>query len=273
MVAPLTTITSLTAKDAGAVAQCLDDDRGAALFIASNLLSYGYAHEQIHFWGQWEEPSHTLTALMMVTGSSGCVYGAPGVGIRPLLEIALLQNPTFVMGRADLVTQAVPLAGQRIDRIERHYFAELPGHRFHPSKQRTAAVVRRATRNDINALVDLYYHTDGFEQLTAPQLRRVLTHRITHFRTYLAQESQQAAAAASTSAETASAAMIGGVWTAPWARNRGYAQAVVGLLCAELLRERRRPYLFYLEGNAPAARVYTRLGFRVIGSWNVIHLK
>ncbi|HEX9057615.1 MAG TPA: GNAT family N-acetyltransferase, partial [Ktedonobacterales bacterium] len=96
--------------------------------------------------------------------------------------------------------------------------------------------------------------------------------RVTTLRTHVTLLEGEAVAAASTSAEARTAAMIGGVWTAPQWRGQGFSTAVVATLSHELLREGRRPYLFYRVDNVPAARVYTKIGFREIGGWMVVYL-
>jgi predicted GNAT family acetyltransferase len=98
-----------------------------------------------------------------------------------------------------------------------------------------------------------------------------MVERVYTLRTYVAETGGRLVAGASTSAESAQAAMIGGVWTLPDERAQGYSTAVVAALAAELLEEGRCPHLFYLEDNAPAAHVYKKIGFQDIGRWAVIY--
>ena len=69
------------------------------------------------------------------------------------------------------------------------------------------------------------------------------------------------------------AVQIGGVWTPPELRGRGYAQCVVA---GSLLDARRdganRAVLFTPEENAPARAAYEALGFRVIGDYGLVIL-
>ena len=97
--------------------------------------------------------------------------------------------------------------------------------------------------------------------------------RVYGLRSYVADIDGRLVAGASTSAESYNAAMVGGVWTLPNERVQGYSTAVVSALCAELLAEGRCPYLFYLENNAPAERVYKKIGFQNIGHWTVVYFQ
>jgi ribosomal protein S18 acetylase RimI-like enzyme len=67
---------------------------------------------------------------------------------------------------------------------------------------------------------------------------------------------------------------VGGVWTPPSLRSRGYGRAVVaGALLAARAEGARRGVLFTGETNVPAQRAYAALGFRRVGDWALLFLK
>ncbi len=73
---------------------------------------------------------------------------------------------------------------------------------------------------------------------------------------------------ANSTAETAEAAILGGVATrADW-RRQGLASAVMTALCGQLLSEGKKPCLFF--ENEEAGRIYSRLGFAPIGRWTLM---
>lgn len=59
-------------------------------------------------------------------------------------------------------------------------------------------------------------------------------------------------------------AVVNHVYTPPERRRRGYASGLVGALCAHGMALGRTPRLSTDVGNAPARRVYARLGFEII---------
>ena len=64
---------------------------------------------------------------------------------------------------------------------------------------------------------------------------------------------------------------LGGVWTPPERRRRGYGRAVVaGALLAARDQGARRAVLFTGENNIAAKRAYAALGFRRVGDWGLI---
>lgn len=72
-------------------------------------------------------------------------------------------------------------------------------------------------------------------------------------------------------AETPACVQIGGVWTPPALRGRGYARAVVaGALLAARARGVARSVLFTPTGNAAAQAAYRALGYERVGDYALI---
>ena len=66
---------------------------------------------------------------------------------------------------------------------------------------------------------------------------------------------------------------VGGVWTPPALRGRGYARGVVaGALLAARAEGVGRGVLFTGETNIPAQRAYAALGFARVGDWALMFL-
>src|SRR6185312_1521321 len=64
---------------------------------------------------------------------------------------------------------------------------------------------------------------------------------------------------------------IGGVWTPPERRGRGYGRAVVaGALIAAHDDGAQRAVLFTGKDNIAAKRVYAALGFERVGDWGLV---
>lgn len=86
--------------------------------------------------------------------------------------------------------------------------------------------------------------------------RRIETREGRHF---IIERGGQVICQANSTAETAEAAILGGVATrADW-RRQGLASAVMTALCGQLLSEGKKPCLFF--ENEEAGRIYSQLGF------------
>lgn len=59
--------------------------------------------------------------------------------------------------------------------------------------------------------------------------------------------------------------MIGGVFTAPNQRNKGYASLATSAITTEALRKAEKAALFVRSDNFPAIRVYEKIGYLKIG--------
>lgn len=93
-------------------------------------------------------------------------------------------------------------------------------------------------------------------------------------RTWILEAAGQPVAMSSFNAVLAELVQVGGVWTPPALRSRGYARAAVA---ASLLDARAdgvpRAILFTGEGNIAARRAYEALGFRRIGDYRITLLR
>ncbi len=70
--------------------------------------------------------------------------------------------------------------------------------------------------------------------------------------------------------EGSEAGMIGGVFTLPDARGKGYAEACVSAISQDLQNAGKVPTLFY--ENPIAGRIYSRIGFERVGHWKLLYL-
>lgn len=135
---------------------------------------------------------------------------------------------------------------------------------------------RNARADDFDLLTDwrAAYSVETLGESETPTTRRRNRETIEH---YAARSEQWVLDCAGTPVATSTfnarltdMVQIGGVWTPPPLRGRGYARAVVG---GSLLAARdagvRRAVLFTPERNHAAQRAYESLGFRPIGDYMV----
>jgi uncharacterized protein len=141
----------------------------------------------------------------------------------------------------------------------------LPAGRLQRQAPPDGFVIRRAGLDDLAKLV-AFFSGAGHMSRSPAGVERPLRNR----RVWIALKDGEVVAAALTNAETERLAMVGGVYTAPAWRGRGLSQAVCSALCDELIQTGRQPVLYW--ENPAAGRVYTKLGFRAIGTWRSLRL-
>jgi predicted GNAT family acetyltransferase len=261
----------LNERDRLRLAALLDGERGYSLFLAANLGQFGLRNDFVRYWAAFR--GGQMRAALMMVRARAALYAPPGADVGALATVAANHGIDFTMGRPDLVEAMIAANPQlAIARREDHVLAELTlANRRTAQAEPRGGVARRARATDIEALAQLYTGAAGFEGMTREQIRGVMHGRVRSLRTYVVEMDGRLVAAASTNAETHAAAMVGGVWTAPAWRGRGFSTAVTAAISDSLLASQRVPYLFYLIDNAPAARVYAKVGYRPIGHWTVVY--
>ncbi len=91
---------------------------------------------------------------------------------------------------------------------------------------------------------------------------------------WILEDNGQAVSTSSFNTSTAEIVQVGGVWTPPELRSRGYGRAVVAAsLLAVQAQGVHSAVLFTGEDNIPAQKAYTALGFRHIGDYRIALLK
>jgi ribosomal protein S18 acetylase RimI-like enzyme len=141
------------------------------------------------------------------------------------------------------------------------------------------AVARRAELRDLAFLVAwrvAYGKETLGESDTAKSRERArssVERLIRQERTWVLEVEGDPVACSSFNTATEEAVQVGGVWTPPDMRSRGYGRAVVA---ASLLDARAEgvatAVLFTGQENIPAQRAYTALGFRPVGAYRILLL-
>ncbi len=136
-------------------------------------------------------------------------------------------------------------------------------------------VIREASAADLEALMPLAMAYDQDEVLTplhqfnydackAGQVRS-----LSRYRVFVAVLGGHIVGRAQTNATGYAWEQLGGIYVEPEKRGLGIASIVVGALVSKILEAGKRPCLFVKKSNAPARRVYEKLGFSVLDDFSV----
>ena len=140
--------------------------------------------------------------------------------------------------------------------------------------------VRRIEARDVDFVVDckVGLSVESLHEEDTPALRESLRASVERSvgerRTWVLEDGGLPVATSNFNAAIREAVQIGGVYTPPPYRRRGYARSVVA---ASLLDARadgaETAILFTGHDNLPAQRAYTALGFRQIGEYRLLMLR
>ncbi len=235
------------------------------LYFLGNLRTLGFSSEMCECWGSFS--GGRLLGVLMRYMSGWVIYDAPGADLEALGRI--LDGHPAGATRLQDNTRSVPSFLPYVRRYEPEWVSEeilcaLSPHDFAPPPHRHLAT--RATWDDLEDLVRFYSNAEKMTRSRAAVERPLRDGRV-----FVVRDGGEILSAALTNAEAAGMAMIGGVYTPPQYRNRGYARECVGALCEDLLKDGLRPVLYY--DNPAAGAVYRRLGFHQIGIWRSVALR
>lgn len=261
-------IRPLTEQDRKHVVALLSQDRALNLYILGNLETLGLKRDFCQFWGDFEDSSGVLRAVLNRYMNGWTLYGRPDADWAGLAQV-VDQHPVPAARLQDNpggIPSFLPyLQRYRASQEKEEELMTLAPEHFRPVAPPPGATVRRATLADLDALIHLYRDAGSMQRSPAAVERPLRDTRV-----WVAEVAGQIGAAALTNAEVADLAMIGGVYTVPALRGRGLSQAVCSALCQELLREGKGPVLYW---DTPAAgAVYRKLGFQAVGRWRSVWL-
>lgn len=257
----------------------LDRDPVVNVYLLALLLRDALGQGRDESWAARRDGE--MVALLHLGGLSGAVLpvGDDAEALRRLGDQARLRLP-FLPRRFQLIgpEAAVTAFLQRFDRA---------GFRPRLDRLQTYMALERGALPDFERLPELLPATpDDLELLyesgallraeeleedprlvDAPAYRRRVEDECRDGHTYLWKDGRRMLFRASVSAITADAAQVSGVYTPPEWRGRGYATRGLAELCSRLLDRSRAVCLFVNRGNAPALRVYEKLGFASCSAW------
>ena len=244
------------------------------LYMIGNLESLGFGSGQnndiCQFWGDFDQRNNSgLQAILNRYMNGWSVYGDATADWQGLAQV-MDQFPTSAARFQDNpggVDSFLPyLDTYQPAAIKVEELMKLSAADFRPSPPPMGAIIRRATKADLPALITFYADAEHMSRSQLAVERPLLDTRI-----WVAIWQREIRSAALTNAEADNRAMIGGVYTRPAARGYGLSKAVCSALCAELLSQRKQPILYW---DSPAAgQVYRRLGFKRLGEWRSVMLQ
>ena len=265
------TARALTPADAPAFAALCARYLTRLLTPRLNIEQYGFQSPVVQSWGAFTSQEREMTGLLYRLNNT--MIAVDGDGSCAALFSAVIESESGVAGvRGTVEVVSGIQAGLRSYTPadwEDSYFLRLLRPPAIPPE--TLALARRATSADLINLAALYA-----EAGTMYRTRSNVATKLAESRVFVVEEpplGRRPARIVSTAllnVEGSDAGLIGGVFTLPAARGKGYAAACVGELSLDLQRDKKLPCLFY--ENPIAGRVYRRMGYEESGRWAVLYL-
>ncbi len=236
-----------------------------------NIDHYGLDSPSLHAWGAFSSTTDEMCGLLFRLNNT--IIAADVDGRCSAAFVRLIDGETHiagVRGTADVVSGIQ--AGVRNYRSvawEDSFYMRLTGRPDCPAELLTIA--RLAVPQDIELLSAMYADAGSMYRSRANVAEKLATTTVAVVEEQaLGKRAARIVSAGMLSPDGPDAGLIGGVFTLPIVRGRGYAAAIVSLLSLHLQAQNKVPVLFY--ENPVAGRVYRRLGFEEVGRWAVLYL-
>jgi uncharacterized protein len=236
-----------------------------------NIEAHGFQGSMVRSWGAFNPAGDELTGLLLRCGNTSVAVDRDGgcaAAFARLIDSE--RNIAGVRGSHAIVEGIQGLLRRYVSTDwENSYFLVL---RTPPAVEPDVrALARRATATDVALLTELYSGAGAMYRS-----RSNVAAKLAETRVFVVEEPPlgkrptRIASCALLNVEGSDAGLIGGVYTLPSARGKGYAAACTSLLAADLQRDGKMPCLFY--ENPTAGKVYRRLGFEDASRWAVLYL-
>jgi len=236
-----------------------------------NIEAHGFQGSIVRSWGVFDPSGREMEGLLVRYGNTAVAVDHDGTCARAFARlIDKERNIAGVRGSLEAVSG--------IQALLRHYTPSdwedsyfLVQRKPTPQAHAIGAIARRATPDDRDLLAELYSGAGPMYRS-----RSNVSAKLAETRVFVVEEPpdghrpRRIASCALLNVEGADAGLIGGVYTLPSVRGRGYAAACTSLLAADLQRDSKTPCLFY--ENPIAGKVYRRLGFEDASRWAVLYL-
>ncbi len=263
-------IALLSEKDRDEVLALLDRDHEGNVIMIHDIMRFGLEDRGHPFQGRYfgARSAKGLGGVGALYNYGSLFVYAPDDELAPALldHMAALQPcPRYIIARSDwarALLEGLSRRGFSPERVEEMDYLSLEPSALRP---RGLEAARYAEPRDVEALVRLgrafqmeYF---GDAEDTDETWGRLYGESVAESGIAVAEWEGRAVAKAEVVASTARAALIGGVYTEPACRGRGFASACVSLLCTGITSRGAKACLNVAVDNAPARRLYLSLGF------------
>lgn len=261
----------------------------SSMFLLGNLRTAGLVDDGQRYSGTYVAALHqgTIVGVVAHYWNGNLVLQAP-VRLDALWRAAVAASRRPVEGvigpaeQVRIVKQGlgVQSAGIQLDEVERLYSLRLQDLIVPDALDSARYRGRRIEPRDLDLVTEwrVAYSVETLGEQRTPDLRErcraAVERSMGEGHTWVLEDRGRPVATSSFNTAMAEAVQVGGVWTPPELRRRGYGRSVVAASLQDARRESvRKAILFTGQENLAAQRAYTALGFRPIGDYRMMLLR
>lgn len=280
------TLRILGPGDEAAVEEFLLPRVETSMFLIGNLRSTGFTDSGQAYEGTYAGAFEAgmIVGVVAHYWNQVLVFQAPAQ-LEALWRVAIRASGRPVGGligpsdQVDVVKETLDVAESNLqmDETEKLYSLKLDGLIVPGDLDSGVVQGRRMEPQDLELLTRwrVAYALEALGEQDTPRLRErtraSMERSLKEQRTWVLEHRGEPVACSSFNTAIKEAVQVGGVWTPPELRSRGYGRAVVATSLLDARAEGvTTAILFTPEDNIPAQKAYQALGFRHIGSYRIV---
>jgi RimJ/RimL family protein N-acetyltransferase len=259
------------------------------MFLVGNMRLVGLSDRGRPYEGTYAAAfeGEDIVGVVAHYWNQNLIFQAP-VHLDALWRAAVIASQRPIKGligpneQVSTAKDALPIEDSdvQLDETEKLYHLNLD-HLIEPDILRSGQVAgRRIEPRDLELVVDwrVGYSLETLGEVDSPQLRQhcrdSIERSLKEGHTWVLEDQGEPVACTSFNTAIKEAVQVGGVWTPPELRRRGYGRAVVAVSLLDARSEgAEKAILFTGERNIPAQKAYTALGFLHIGDYRILLLR
>lgn len=281
-------IRKLLPGDEDKLASFLKPRMASSMFLLGNLHRAGLVYRGERYQGTYVASLEDgrITGVIAHSWNGNLILQAPS-NVEPLLWTVLEHSALPINGLIGLNDQVVLVQSLlnltdedcRVNSIERLYNLELAKMKIPSSLVSGDLNGRHITSKDIDLVTRwrVDYEIEALNQVESPRLRETsrdaVERALREGTTWILEAGGKAVAMSSFNTSLPEAVQVGGVYTPPEKRRRGYGRAVVASSLIEARSDGVEQAVLFTEAdNIAAQRAYESIGFRQIGRYHLVLL-
>lgn len=243
----------------------IDDKFYKCIYLYLDLKQYGFENENVKCWIQIDNNVITAVVLKYYTGMH--VFSNGKYEINEIYNLIIQENPAIVCAEKCIIEDL----SKKLNDI---YSEEYGWVRcLSKIKYESDEDVKQATKDDFKQIAQLLYEDDDIGssyELDSLEKQLIERNEQKFVRNYVIRNHHgNVISHASTGAEDEKLAMLNYVITHPEHRNKGLAQRVCKVICAELIKEGKNVYLINYSNES--TKLYDKIGFKICCEWGKLY--
>ncbi len=263
-------IRKLTEQDRNSVLKYLYNDLNYNIFPIGDIETYGFNNPIQVIYGEFDSDDNYLSIFLRYR-NNGIYYSHEKRFNQEYLEIFKKEKFDFFSGKSELTDLIKPYLKEY--NPQREYFCKADKICY-DEEINDFQIKELKTEEECAKLFDLLIKIEEFQifRQTKEAFIKGKMASLKMGKTLYIEEDNKIVASVSTTAETTKNAMVVAVATDSDYRNKGYATSLLVKLMKIYIEEKNKELCLFYD-NPNAGKIYLRLGFKNIGTWDLYRRK